>query len=179
MCILQTRIGKFQEKITVFQKNEGYLFFYRPFRACKLDENYLNIKYWFQCNTLEVFMGFGQLFGILQTIIYEKNCKKPIKITQNFIEFFLITCHEIKETHPNFPNWHVTKWGTNFEGFQKIWVKMCILQTGIFRFFLEKWRFLKYSGHVHIFWLCLNQNPNFVGHLCEFLEIDELMKQNV
>ena len=24
----------------------------------------------------------------------------------------------------------------------------------------------------------LNQNPNFVGHLCGFLEIEELMKQN-
>ena len=93
---------------------------------------------------------FGQLFGILQTIIYEKNCKKPIRFTQNFIKFFLRTYHEIKENHPNFPNWHVTKLGTNFEGFQKIWVKMCILQTGIFRYFLEKWRFLNDSGHVHM-----------------------------
>ena len=56
-----------------------------------------------------IFFVNNGLFGILQTIIYEKKCKKPIKITQNFIEFFLISCHEIKETHPNFPNLHVTK----------------------------------------------------------------------
>ena len=94
--------------------------------------------------------GLDNYLVFYRPLFTKKNCKKPIKITQNFIEFFLKTGHEIKETHPNFPNRHVTKWGTNFEGFQKIWVKMCILQTGIFRFFLEKWRFLKYSGHVHM-----------------------------